>query len=63
MIIHTKEKTMIHVKAQPVKINGRNVLVIEKKAKIAGAGNEEQTDKRKSALKVRTDQIKKDGHK
>lgn len=63
MVIHTKEKTKIHVKAQPeTKIKGRNVLVVEKKPKIAGAGNEEQTDKRKSALKVRPDQIKKDGH-
>lgn len=64
MVIHTKEKTKIHVKAQPeTKIKGRNVLVVEKKPKIAGAGNEEQTDKRKSALKVRPDQIKKDDHK
>lgn len=63
MVIHTKEKTKIHVKAQPeTKIKGRNVLVVEKKPKIAGAGNEEQADKRKSAMKVRPDQIKKDGH-
>ena len=38
------------------------MLVVEKKPKIAGAEKEEQTDKRKSAMKVRPDQIKKDGH-
>lgn len=49
MVIHTKEKTKIHVKTQPeTKIKGRNVLVVEKKPKIAGAEKEEQ--------------IKKDGH-
>lgn len=38
MVIHTKEKTKLHIKAEPeAKIKGRNVLVVEKSPKIAGA--------------------------
>ncbi len=42
MIIHTKEKTKIHVKAEPeAKIKGRNILVVEKSPKVAGSDKAE----------------------
>ena len=38
MVIHTKEKAKLHVKREPeAKIKGRNILVVEKGPKIAGA--------------------------
>jgi cell wall-associated NlpC family hydrolase len=37
MVIHTKEKTKLHIKHEPeAKIKGRNVLVVDKSPKIAG---------------------------
>lgn len=57
MVIHTKEKTKLHIKAEPeAKIKGRNVLVVEKGPKIAGADKEDKTDRRKSVMKVKSDQ-------
>ncbi len=42
MVIHTKEKTKIHVKAEPeAKIKGRNILVVEKSPKAAGSDKAE----------------------
>ncbi len=58
MVIHTKEKTKLHVKAAPeTKLKGRNVLTVDRSPKIAGNGKEvgtDQTDKKKSAMKIRT---------
>lgn len=58
MVIHTKEKTKLHVKAVPeTKIKGRGILTVDRSPKIAGADKESsisQTDKRKSAMKIRT---------
>ncbi len=58
MVIHTKEKTKIHVKAAPeTKLKGRNVLTVDRSPKIAGAVKEVSTDKndrRKSVMKIRT---------
>lgn len=51
MVIHTKEKTKLHIKAEPeAKIKGRNVLVVEKGPKVARVHNVDKTDtKRMSA--------------
>jgi len=41
MVIHTKEKTKLHIKQEPeAKIKGRNVLVVDKGPKIAGTDND-----------------------
>ena len=57
MVIHTKEKTKLHVKAAPeTKIKGRGVLAVDRSPKIAGVDKESgisQTDKRKSVMKIR----------
>lgn len=59
MVIHTKEKAKLHIKTQAeTKIKGRNVLVVEKKPKLAGALKEDGTDNRKSAIKVKPEQLK-----
>ena len=37
MVIHTKEKAKLHIKQEPeAKIQGRNVLVVDKGPKIEG---------------------------
>lgn len=58
MVIHTKEKTKLHVKTAPeTKLKGRNVLTVDRSPKIVGAVKETGTDKndrRKPAMKVRT---------
>lgn len=60
MVIHTKEKAKLHIKQEPeAKIKGRNVLVVEKDPKIAGADKEskaEKADSRKAAMKIKPDQ-------
>ena len=41
MVIHTKEKAKLHIKQEPeAKIKGRNILVVERSPKIAGANTE-----------------------
>lgn len=59
MVIHTKEKTKLHVKQEPeAKIKGRNILVVEKGPKVAGTDKEskaEKADSRKSARKGRAE--------
>ncbi len=58
MVIHTKEKTKLHVKTAPeTKLKGRNVLTVDRSPKIVGAVKETGTDKndrRKPDMKVRT---------
>lgn len=58
MVIHTKEKTKLHVKASPeTKIKAGNVLTVERTSKIAGAERKakaDNMDKRMSALKVKS---------
>ena len=58
MVIHTKEKTKIHVKFAPeAKIKGRNVLVVDKSPRIAGPVKElkaDKADKRLSVLKIKS---------
>lgn len=58
MVIHTKEKTKLHVKTAPeTKIKAGNVLTVERTPKFAGAEREakaDNMDKRKSALKVKS---------
>lgn len=52
MIIHTKEKTKLHIKQEPeTKIKGRNVLVVDKSPKIAGMDKEDKTVIKKSSAK------------
>lgn len=57
MVIHTKEKTKLHVKTAPeTKIKAGNVLTVERTPKFAGAEREakaDNMDKRMSALKVK----------
>ncbi len=56
MVIHTKEKTKLHVKQKPeAKIKGRNVLVVEKGPKIAGADRDHKADSKKTAMKGKPD--------
>lgn len=61
MVIHTKEKTKLHVKTAPeTKIKAGNVLTVERTPKFAGAEREakaakaDNMDKRMSALKVKS---------
>lgn len=55
MVIHTKEKTKLHVKSAPeTKVKGRNVLTVDRSPKIAGDENTDKNDRRKSAMKIRT---------
>lgn len=55
MVIHTKEKTKLHVKtASETKIKAGNVLTVERTPKFAGAEREANMDKRMSALKVKS---------
>lgn len=52
MVIHTKEKTKLHIKQEPeTKIKGRNVLVVDKSPKIAGMDKEDKTVIKKSSAK------------
>ena len=52
MIIHTKEKTKLHIKQEPeTKNKGRNVLVVDKSPKIAGMDKEDKTAIKKSSAK------------
>ena len=52
MVIHTKEKTNLHIKQEPeAKIKGRNVLVVDKSPKIAGMDKEDKTVIKKSSAK------------
>ena len=52
MVIHTKEKTKLHIKQEPeAKIKGRNVLVVDKGPKIAGTDKEDKTVIKKSSAK------------
>ena len=52
MVIHTKEKTKLHIKQEPeAKIKGRNVLVVDKSPKIAGMDKEDKTVIKKSSAK------------
>lgn len=52
MVIHTKEKTKLHIKQEPeAKIKGRNVLVVDKSPKIAGMDKEEKHVIKKSSAK------------
>lgn len=58
MVIHTKEKTKLHVKTAPeTKIKAGNVLTVERTPKFARAEREakaDNMDKRMSALKVKS---------
>lgn len=58
MVIHTKEKTKLHVKTAPeTKIKAGNVLTVERTPKFAGAEREakaDNMDKRMSALMVKS---------
>lgn len=55
MVIHTKEKTKLHVKFAPeTKVKGRNVLTVDRSPKIAGDENTDKNNRRKSAMKIRT---------
>lgn len=55
MVIHTKEKAKLHVKREPeAKIKGRNILVVEKGPKIAGADKGNKADGKKAAMKVKS---------
>lgn len=58
MVIHTKEKTKLHVKTAPeIKIKVGNVLTVERTSKFAGAEREakaDNMDKRMSVLKVKS---------
>ena len=46
MVIHTKEKTKLHVKTAPeTKIKAENVLTVERTPKFAGAEREAKADK------------------
>ena len=58
MVIHTKEKTKLHVKTAPeIKIKVGNVLTVERTPKFAGAEREakaDNMDKRMSVLKVKS---------
>lgn len=55
MVIHTKEKTKLHVKSAPeTKVKGRNVLTVDRSLKIAGDENTDKNDRRKSAMKIKT---------
>lgn len=57
MVIHTKEKTKLHIKQEAeAKIKGRNVLVVDKSPKIVGADKKDKAESRKVALKVRSTQ-------
>ena len=48
MIIHSKEKAKLHIKQAPeAKIKGRNILVVEKGPKAAGANKVNVTDRKK----------------
>ncbi len=59
MVIHTKEKAKLHIKAQTeTKIKGRSAPVVEKKPKIAGGSKEDRTDNRKLAVGMNTMQPK-----
>ena len=59
MVIHTKEKAKLHIKAQTeTKIKGRSAPVVEKKPKIAGVSKEDRTDNRKLAVGMNTMQPK-----
>ena len=52
MVIHTKEKTKLHIKQEPeTKIKGRNVLVVDKSPKIAGMDKDDKTVIKKSSAK------------
>ena len=52
MVIHTKEKTKLHIKQEPeAKIKGRNVLVVDKGPKITGTDKEDKTVIKKSSAK------------
>lgn len=52
MVIHTKEKTKLHIKQEPeAKIEGRNVLVVDKGLKIAGMDREDKTVIKKTSAK------------
>ena len=52
MVIHTKEKTKLHIKQEPeAKIKGRNVLVVDKSPKIAGMDKDDKTVIKKSSAK------------
>ena len=52
MVIHTREKTKLHIKQEPeTKIKGRNVLVVDKIPKIAGMDKEDKTAVKKSSAK------------
>ncbi len=55
MVIHTKEKAKLHVKREPeTKIKGRNILVVEKGPKIAGADKGNKADGKKAAMKAKS---------
>lgn len=57
MVIHTKEKAKLHIKQEPeAKIKGRNILVVEKGPKIAGANKEDMADRKKSTTKGKSEQ-------
>lgn len=55
MVIHTKEKTKLHVKTAPeAKIKAGNVLTVERTPKFSGAEREakaDNMDKRMSGIK------------
>ena len=55
MVIHTKEKAKLHVKREPeAKIKGRNILVVEKGPKIAGADKGIKADSKNAAMKAKS---------
>lgn len=54
MVIHTKEKAKLHIKQEPeAKIKGRNILVVERSLKTAGANTEDVADSRKMVQSAR----------
>lgn len=55
MVIHTKKKAKLHVKREPeAKIKGRNILVVEKGPKIAGADKGIKADSKNAAMKAKS---------
>lgn len=63
MVIHTKEKAKLHIKQEPeTKIKGRNILVVEKSPKIAGANKEDVADRKKSTMKGKPEQKSQKGN-
>lgn len=62
MVIHTKEKTKLHVKGAPeAKIKGRNILVVERSPKTAGGVGTKESPAGKNSRTVATIKVKASG--